>query len=142
MASLLLSRALMRKKEIAVRAAIGAGRSAIVRLLLVESVLLALFSGALGLLVAEWGISILTSLGGDSLGMPAELPIDFRVLAFSAGISLVSGILFGLIPALQLSKPDLNTVLRDEGRGSTGSRRRNLARKCAGGGLRWGCRWF
>ncbi len=127
-ASLLLSRALVRKKEIALRAAIGAGRSAIVRLLLVESMLVALMAGALGVLLAEWCTSLLTSFGGDSLGMSSELPIDLRVLVFTAAISLLSGLLFGLIPALQLSRPDLNSVLRDEGRGNTGGRRRNLAR--------------
>jgi putative ABC transport system permease protein len=125
-ASLLLSRALGRKKEMAVRAAIGAGRGAIVRQLLVESSLLALIGGAVGVLLAVWCTSLLTRFS-DNLGALAELPIDSRVLTFSAGISLLSGLLFGLIPSLQLSKPDLNTVLRDEGRGSTGSRHRHHA---------------
>ncbi|HYL37736.1 MAG TPA: ABC transporter permease [Bryobacteraceae bacterium] len=125
-AGLLLSRALGRRKEIAVRAALGAGRAAIVRQLLVESSLLSLMSGALGVLLALWCTSLLTGLS-DNLGALKELPIDFRVLIFSAGISLLSGLLFGFIPSLQLSKPDLNAVLRDEGRSSTGSRRRNHA---------------
>jgi putative ABC transport system permease protein len=127
-ASLLLARALARKKEIAVRAAVGAGRGVIVRQLLVESTLLALMSGAAALILAEWGTFVLTRYGADYAGSLSEVHVDFHVLAFTAAISLASGVLFGLIPSLQLSKPDLSTVLRDEGRGSTADRRRNRTR--------------
>jgi putative ABC transport system permease protein len=126
-ASLLLSRALGRTKEIAVRAALGASRVALIRQLIVESLLLATVSGVCGVSLSEWGTRVLASLTLDALPRMADVHIDFAVLAFAVAISLGSGILFGLAPALQLSKPDLNTVLRDEGRGSTGSRSRHRA---------------
>jgi putative ABC transport system permease protein len=126
-ASLLLSRALGRKKEIAVRAALGASRAALIRQLIIESLLLAAVSGVCGVLLSQWGTHVLASLTLDTLPRMAGIHIDSTVLAFAVGISLGSGILFGLAPALQLSKPDLNTVLRDEGRGSTGSRSRHRA---------------
>ena len=127
-ASLLLSRALGRKKEIAVRAALGASRGALVRQLIVESLLLAMVSGICGILLSQWCTHVLASLTLSNLPRMAGVRMDIPVLAFTIVISLASGILFGLAPALQLSKPDLNTVLRDEGRGSTGSRGRNRAR--------------
>jgi putative ABC transport system permease protein len=126
-ASLLLSRALGRKKEIAVRAALGASRAALIRQLIVESLLLATLSGVGGVLLSQWGTRVLASLTLDTLPRMAGIHIDLAELAFAIAISLGSGILFGLAPALQLSKPDLNTVLRDEGRGSTGSRSRHRA---------------
>ncbi|MFZ0638630.1 MAG: ABC transporter permease [Candidatus Acidiferrales bacterium] len=123
-ASLLLSRALKRKREIAVRTALGARRGAIVRQLLVESMLLAAIGGALGVLAGYAGVRALLALNRDTVSqLSGSVAMDWRVLCFTVGISLVSGVLFGLAPALQLSKTDLNTVLRDEGRGSTGSRR-------------------
>ena len=124
-ASLLLSRALGRKKEIAVRAALGANRAALIRQLIVESLLLAAVSGVFGIFLSQWGTRVLSSLTLQTLPRMAGVHIDFAVLAFAIAISLGSGVLFGLVPALQLSKPDLNTVLRDEGRGSTGSRGRH-----------------
>ncbi|HTA68366.1 MAG TPA: ABC transporter permease, partial [Bryobacteraceae bacterium] len=127
-ASLLLSRALGRKKEIAVRAALGASRGALIRQLIVESLLLAMVSGICGILLSQWCTHMLASLTLSNLPSMAGVRMDLPVLAFTVAISLASGILFGLTPALQLSKPDLNTVLRDEGRGSTGSRGRNRAR--------------
>ena len=127
-ASLLLSRALGRKKEIAVRAALGASRGALVRQFIVESLLLAMLSGICGLLLSLWCTHILASLTLSNLPQMSGARIDLPVLAFTVAISLGSGILFGLAPALQLSKPDLNAVLRDEGRGSTGSLGRSHAR--------------
>jgi putative ABC transport system permease protein len=127
-ASLLLSRALGRKKEIAIRSALGASRGALIRQLIVESLLLAMVSGICGILLSQWCTHVLASLTLSNFPRMADARIDLPVLAFTVAISLASGILFGLAPALQLSKPDLSTVLRDEGRGSTGSRGRNRAR--------------
>jgi putative ABC transport system permease protein len=126
-ASLLLSRALGRKKEIAIRAALGASRGALIRQLIIESLLLAMVSGVCGILLSQWGTHVLASLTLGNLPSMADIRMDLSVLSFTAGISLLSGVLFGLAPAVQLSKPDLNSVLRDEGRGSTGGRRRNRA---------------
>ena len=123
-ASLLLSRALKRRKEIAVRTALGAPRSTIVRQLLVESLLLATISGTAGIFLGYAGTRALLALNHDTVEqLSVGISMDWRVLCFTVGISLVSGLLFGLAPALQLSKTDLNSVLRDEGRGSAGSRR-------------------
>jgi putative ABC transport system permease protein len=127
-AALLLSRALGRRKEIAIRAALGASRTALIGQLLAESVLLALAGGALGIALSAWGTHALTGLGQGNLPRVEEIGIDWRVMAFAAGLSLVTGMLFGLFPALQLSRQDLNPVLRAEGRGSVGSRRRSRAR--------------
>ena len=122
-ASLLLSRALKRKKEIAVRTALGARRSTIMRQLLVESLLLATISGMAGIFLGYAGTRALLALNHDTVEQLSGVSMDWRVLCFTVGISLVSGLLFGLAPALQLSKTDLNSVLRDEGRGSIGTRR-------------------
>ncbi|HUJ31526.1 MAG TPA: ABC transporter permease [Candidatus Acidoferrum sp.] len=120
-ASLLLSRALKRKKEIALRIALGARRGVIVRQLFVETLLLAALGGALGVLAGYAGVR---ALNRDAVSqLSGSVAMDWRVLCFVAAISLVSGVLFGLVPALQLSKTDLNSVLRDEGRGRTGTRR-------------------
>ncbi|MGA2736650.1 MAG: ABC transporter permease [Bryobacteraceae bacterium] len=127
-AALLLSRALGRRKEIAIRAALGASRVALIGQLLAESILLALVGGALGIALSTWGTHALTALGQENLPRVEEIGIDWRVAAFAAGLSLVTGVLFGLFPALQLSRQDLNPVLRAEGRGSAGSRRRSRAR--------------
>ena len=127
-ASLLLSRALSRKKEIAMRAALGAGRGVLIRQLLTESVLLAAVGGALGILLSWWATRVLATLTQSVLPRMAGVHMDLWVLGFTVAISLTSGVLFGLAPALQLSAPDLNSILRDEGRGSTGGKRRNYAR--------------
>ena len=81
-----------------------------------------------GVLLSRWGTHVLSTLAASTLPRLANLHIDGWVLAYTAAISLASGLFFGLVPALQLSKPDLNTVLRAEGRGSSGNRRRNNAR--------------
>ena len=116
-ASMLLSRALGRRREIATRAAIGASRGAIVRQLLTESILLALVAGALGVGIAWAATRALATWGASQIpqGFPVEL--DLHVLFFTFTISLAAGIAFGLFPALQLAHLDLNATLRDEGRG-------------------------
>jgi putative ABC transport system permease protein len=127
-ASLLLSRAVGRSKEIAVRAALGASAPMLLRQLLTESLLLAGLSGVLGILLAAWGTRALSAITLSTHPEMAAVRMDLWALAFTVAISLASGIVFGLAPALQLSKPDLNMLLRDEGRGSSGGRRRNRAR--------------
>ena len=123
-ASLLLSRAVKRRKEIAVRAALGASRIAIIRQLLAESVLLAVISGAVGILLGYAGVRTLLALNHDTVSqLGPGVSMDWRVLVFTLAISLIAGVLFGLAPALQLSRADLNSVLRDESRSSSGSRR-------------------
>jgi putative ABC transport system permease protein len=126
-ASLLLSRALGRKKEFAVRAALGGSRAALIRQLLTESVLIAMASGALGIALGFFGTRVLAGLSADNFWM-SQVSMDPRVLTFTLAISILSGVLFGLAPSLQLSKTDVNRALRDEGRGSTGSLRRSRAR--------------
>jgi predicted permease len=112
-ASLLLARASARQKEIAVRLALGAGRARLIRQLLTESVLLASLGGALGLLFANWGGSLLLAvLSGSDSAIPFQFGPDPRVLAFAAGVSLLAGILFGLAPALACTRVDLNPVLK------------------------------
>jgi putative ABC transport system permease protein len=127
-ASLQLSRALGRKHEIAVRTAMGATRSELVRQLLLESVLLALLGGACGMLLSAWGTHVLAAMAQDSLPRSSEIHVDGAVLGFALGISVLAGVLFGMAPALRLSRPDLNSDLRAEGRGSTSGRRHNALR--------------
>jgi putative ABC transport system permease protein len=127
-ASLLLSRALGRKREIAVRMAVGATRGALIRQLLTESLLLALLGGVLGALLSSWGTRALAKLAQGTLPRAAEIRTDGGVLLFTLGISVFAGFVFGLMPALQVSRPDLNIVLRTEGRGATGGRRHNALR--------------
>ena len=123
-ASLLLSRALSRRKEIAVRSALGAQRGALIRQLLTESVLLALLGGVLGLGLSWAATKYLATLGNNNLPQGMPITMDARVLLFMVAISVFTGIIFGIFPALQLSKTNVNQTLRDEGRGSTGGHRR------------------
>ncbi|MCM3902639.1 MAG: ABC transporter permease [Pyrinomonadaceae bacterium] len=128
-ANLQLARAAVRQKEIAVRAAVGAVRLRIVRQLLTESVLLSLMGGLLGLLLAIVGIRVLQMFGPDTLPRLREIGVDGRMLAFTFFISLATGILFGLAPAVRASRVDLNGVLKDGRRSSATSghhRIRNL----------------
>lgn len=122
-ASLLLTKALARQKEVAIRSALGASRWRVIRQLLTESVLLSLVGGAAGLLVAYLGVPALVAVLPESQlnAMPflKSLSIDFGILAFSFALSLITGLLFGLAPALQSSRLDLNEALKEGGRNSS-----------------------
>jgi len=119
-ASLLLARATARQRELAVRAALGAGRGRILRQLMTESLLLALLGGVLGVALAYVGVRTLGALGAGELPRAAAIRIDAAVLAFALAISTASGLLFGLLPALRATSPDLQGALRAGARGTVG----------------------
>ena len=118
-ANLLLARASGREKELAVRMAFGAGRWRLIRQLLTESALLAFCGSALGLLLTVWGIQMLKLINPGTIARLEEVSLDWRVLAFTLGIACLTGFIFGLVPALQLSQPDLQHTLKEGGRGSS-----------------------
>ena len=121
-ANLLLARSTTRQKELAVRAALGAGRWRIVRQLLTESLLLAVIGGSLGLMLAKWGVDLILKTNPDAIPRAQEIGLDNRVFLFTLGISVITGLIFGLIPAWHASKVDVHETLKDAGRGNSGSR--------------------
>jgi putative ABC transport system permease protein len=127
-ANLLLARAGEREREIAIRASLGANPGRIVRQLLTESVLLAMTGGCLGLMLAFWASSLLVKLAPANLARAHEISLDWRVVTFTFFVSVATGVLFGLAPALAAAKINLNSVLRTSGRGSTGTQGRSKAR--------------
>src|SRR5262249_36295500 len=117
LSSLLLARAAGRRKEIAVRAALGAGRGRLIRQSLTESALIALLGGAVGVTLAAWGVELIAKTNLINVPRLSQISLNITALLFTLGISLVAAILFGLAPAAQVSRLDLNRALREEGRG-------------------------
>lgn len=125
-ANLLLARATARHKEISIRAALGASPGRITTQLVVESVILALLAGAVGLLLAFWGVDALLAFAPADIPRLDSVTVDGRVLLFTTVLSIVTGIVFGIAPALSASRPDLTEALKEGSRGSTEGKRNRL----------------
>ncbi len=127
-ANLLLAKAAGRRREIAIRTAIGADRWRVLRQLMTESLVLALTGGGLGIFIAAWTTDLLIRFGPASVPRLTEAGLDWQVLSFTFAVSIVTGLLFGIVPALQASKTDLGVALREGSRGASAGLRRNMAR--------------
>ena len=120
----LLARATGRSREFAIRSALGASPGRVIRQLLTESVMLGIAGGGIGLLLAKWGTGAILAALPESLPRTEEIGIDGHVMFFTLGISVLTGIVFGLVPALKTMKPDMHETLKEGGRGSSGARHR------------------
>lgn len=127
-ANLLMARATVRARELAIRAAIGADRSTLMRQLLTESVVIALVGGVLGVLFAFWGVDLILALDPGEVPRVAPVTVDGHALGFALLLSVATGVLFGVVPAWQASRPELQSTLKDNTRGSTGDGQRHFAR--------------
>jgi putative ABC transport system permease protein len=126
-ANLLLARASAREREVGIRAALGAGRWRLIRQLMVESLALSVAGTVLATLLAWWAVQVLRTSMPEGVPRVAAIALDLRVLAAAAALSIITGILFGIVPSLQLSKPDLTTALKEGSRGaSTGGARQRM----------------
>ncbi|MBI3886374.1 MAG: ABC transporter permease [Opitutae bacterium] len=127
-ANLLLARFASRRKEIAVRFALGASRGRVIRQFLVESLLLAVLGAGAGLLFAQWAIEVFLKIGQAFIPRALEISLDPVVLAFTAGLALLTGLATGIVPAWQAARPDVNEALKSGARGSSGGARENRFR--------------
>lgn len=127
-ANLMLARATVRRKEIAIRTALGASRWRVIRQLLTESLLLSCIGGAAGLLLAMWGMDLLVAAIPADIPRTGEIGMDKYVLIFTLGLTVLTGIIFGLVPALQASRTNLDETLKDATRGMSGGLQRNRMR--------------
>jgi putative ABC transport system permease protein len=127
-ANLLLARASARQREIAIRRALGAGRARLVRQLLTESLFLSLVGGALGILIAAWSVDALVKISPTNVQRLGQISVDFTVLGFTIAVSVLTGLIFGLVPAVQASNPDLQETLKDAARGATAGVHRSRLR--------------
>lgn len=125
-ATLQLARSTAREREVSVRAALGAGRARLVRQLLVENIVLASAGTALAVLLAWWGVQVLKGAMPDGVARVSDIAVDLRVLFAAAAAAITTGVTFGILPALQLSKPDLTLALKDGARGTVGAARHRL----------------
>ncbi len=128
LATMLLARASAREREMAIRVAVGASRARLLRQGLTESVVLAIFGGAVGVLFAIWAIDLVKTLGTQTIPRLSEVRIDGSVLLVTLAIAIGTGLIFGLVPALATGRPDLTEALKEGGRGSTSGRRHNRLR--------------
>lgn len=126
--TMLLARAGAREREFAIRVALGAGPARLLRQMLTESVLLAIIGGFAGMVLAIWGLDLLRALGSQTVPRVTEANLDLRVLFVTMVASVVTGVLFGLVPAIASAKPELTEALKEGGRGSTTGTRRNRIR--------------
>ena len=123
-----MARATVRSRELAIRAALGAGRQVLIRQLLTESVLLAIVGGAFGVLLAFWGVDLILALEPGEIPRVAPIAVNGQALSFAVGLSVITGLLFGAVPAWQASRPELQNTLKDATRGTTGDGHRHIAR--------------